>query len=285
MQPCPRCEGTQAWRLGDGRWKCRACRRRFSITSAWESVRLPELVKEHLLRQFAAGVPSYRGRERAAASSKSRERFNRLARACCAQAEGLGQPRGQALRWPADPSHTIFVTLRLFGRRVRFACPASRPGAAVLRRLERLAPGRLTRGSARSAFGLLPVRGGRVIVRLPAPDVRAKAQAAARIEAFWRFALDGLRPYGTLPLRYFHLYLAEACFRYNRGSANLSSELGRLMRATPAADLRDQVRLAGAPKRAHARYHSPPNGASRHTRRGAAFAKPTRTGGAENNGE
>jgi transposase len=45
-----------------------------------------------LLQLFALGVPSYRQRFRSPVSAKTRERFYRLARAVCAQAEELREP-------------------------------------------------------------------------------------------------------------------------------------------------------------------------------------------------
>ena len=96
MKRCPSCEGARHYRLADGRLKCRGCGQRFSWTSVWDSVwdsvRLPVATKRRLLELFVLGVPSYRQRFRGDASAAARERFYRLLRACCAQAEQLREP-------------------------------------------------------------------------------------------------------------------------------------------------------------------------------------------------
>ncbi|WP_238944784.1 hypothetical protein [Allofranklinella schreckenbergeri] len=87
MKHCPECSGARHYRLSDGRFKCRACGKRFSWTSVWDSVRLPAKVKHRLLDLFVLGVPCYRQRFGDEASSAARERFYRLLRTCCAQVE------------------------------------------------------------------------------------------------------------------------------------------------------------------------------------------------------
>ena len=80
--------------LQAGRWSLEVpgCGQRFSWTSVWDSVRLPVATKQRLLELFVLGVPSYRQRFRSDASAAARERFYRLLRACCAQAEQLREP-------------------------------------------------------------------------------------------------------------------------------------------------------------------------------------------------
>ncbi|TCZ86060.1 hypothetical protein EYQ95_18705 [Lysobacter sp. N42] len=90
--------------MGDGRLKCRACGRRFSWTSVWDSVRLPETTKLRLLELFVLGVPSYRQRFLSDTSAASRERFYRLLRACCAQVEQLREP----FEGPVELDETTF---------------------------------------------------------------------------------------------------------------------------------------------------------------------------------
>ncbi|MEQ6349050.1 hypothetical protein ABRY59_11060, partial [Ralstonia pseudosolanacearum] len=40
MKRCPECSASRPYKLSDGRLKCRACGKRFSWTSVWDSVRL-----------------------------------------------------------------------------------------------------------------------------------------------------------------------------------------------------------------------------------------------------
>ena len=73
MKRCPSCEGARHYKLADGRLKCRVCGQRFSWTSVWDSVRLPQPTKHRLLDLFVLGVPSYRQRFGSATSAVSRE--------------------------------------------------------------------------------------------------------------------------------------------------------------------------------------------------------------------
>lgn len=98
MKHCPACEGARHYRLSDGRYKCRACGHRFSWTSAWDSVRLPNPVKQQLLELFVLGLPSYRQRFRSPVSAAARERFYRLLRAPAAPRSNICASRSTA-RW------------------------------------------------------------------------------------------------------------------------------------------------------------------------------------------
>src|SRR5690606_1436578 len=97
MKRCPECQASKPYRLSDGRLKCRACGKRFSWTSAWDSIRLSTRSKNRLLEMFVLGVPVYRQRFDTSVSAKTRERFYRLCRACCAQVEQLREPFEGAL--------------------------------------------------------------------------------------------------------------------------------------------------------------------------------------------
>ena len=71
MKKCPDCKKARPYFLSDGRYKCRHCGRRFSWSSAWDSVRLKPASKGELLRLFVLGVPAYRQRFRSAVSAKA----------------------------------------------------------------------------------------------------------------------------------------------------------------------------------------------------------------------
>ncbi|WP_147476929.1 hypothetical protein [Vandammella animalimorsus] len=92
MKNCPECGGARHYRLGDGRFKCRARGRRLSWISVWDSVRIAAKVKHRLLDLFFLGVPCYRQRFGDEASSAARERLYRLLRARCAQVELRREP-------------------------------------------------------------------------------------------------------------------------------------------------------------------------------------------------
>lgn len=97
MKRCPDCGAGKAYKLSDGRLKCRVCGKRFSWTSAWDSVRLSGRAKSRLLELFVLGVPVYRQRFDTSISAKAKERFYRLCRAYCAQIEHLREPFEGAL--------------------------------------------------------------------------------------------------------------------------------------------------------------------------------------------
>jgi len=92
MRKCPNCEHTRAYKLGDGRYKCKSCGKRYRMHTAWSSSRLRDTVKHELLRRFVWGVPVYRQRFDCPASAAAVERFYRLVRACMAWAEELREP-------------------------------------------------------------------------------------------------------------------------------------------------------------------------------------------------
>jgi transposase len=84
---CPACGHHWAWALADGRFKCRGCQSRYRVRTAWQSARLSEAAKRRLLDYFVPGVPAYRLRFHALASTPTVERFYRLIRQVLAIAE------------------------------------------------------------------------------------------------------------------------------------------------------------------------------------------------------
>jgi transposase len=84
---CPSCGHHWAWKLADGRFKCRGCQRRYSYGCTWTASRLSEATKRRLVDYFVLGVPSYRLRFHGLASPPTIERFYRLVRQVLSQAE------------------------------------------------------------------------------------------------------------------------------------------------------------------------------------------------------
>jgi transposase len=78
MRRCDRCGHARACELADGRFKCKACGRRYTWTKAWASIRLAEATNPPLLELFVAP-----------AKAPTIERFYRLARACRAYVDEL----------------------------------------------------------------------------------------------------------------------------------------------------------------------------------------------------
>lgn len=238
MQRCPYCGNLSAWQLGDGRFKCRNCGRRYSWTSAWDSVRLPEATKRELLERFVRGEPSYRQRSQVAGSAASRERFNRLVRACCT---GPGQAEGPAAAQPpsrsgspvpAGSSNLIAFALTEREGHVEVAGPVPEDRMPTGR-----AEGVLHLVEDRHAIVVLRARGGRIAVRKE-KSPPARDGPGALVERFWSQAREWLRPYRGIPQRYFMLYLGEAAYRFNHRHEELEPLLLHLMQTTSIQELR-----------------------------------------------
>ncbi len=224
MEACERCYETRAWRLADGRYKCVRCGLRYSWTSVWDAVRLPEAPKRSLLDSFVQGLPSYRQRFVSPVNAKSRERFYRLCRAVCAQAEQLRRPFAAII--PAEssgsdaPERMLMLQLERTGACVRPAVVAARASGFPARLLPGLHP-----SSASCAHLLLPLRGDYVSLQ----GLRDAPPEQALFTEFWHYARGWLQPYHALPRPYFHLYLGEICFRFNRREQDLQALLLQLM--------------------------------------------------------
>lgn len=252
MKRCPGCGGSRHYRLGDGRLKCRACGQRFSWTSAWDSVRLSEAAKQRLLELFVLGVPSYRQRFRSDASAASRERFYRLVRACCATVEQLREPFEGAIEcdettfggarkgkrgWGALGKVIVFGLIKRNGQ-VKAMPIAAHSRAAVMQQIDaHTREGSLYYTDEWQAYATLRLRGEHVMIR------KEKGKPVGRdhingIEGFWSYAKNWLYPYRGVPAQYFHLYLAEVCYRYNHRQEDLKPLLFRLLRTTSIQELK-----------------------------------------------
>lgn len=252
MKRCAKCGSGRSYRLGDGRLKCRACGHRYSWTSVWDSVRLSAALKHRLLELFVLGVPSYRQRFRSTTTAASRERFNRLVRACCAHAEQLREPFEGAI----ECDETTFGGARkgkrgwgaagkviVFGLIKRNGCVKAMPIAAhdrlsVMREIEaHTREGALYYTDEWQAYATLKLRGEHVMIR------KEKGRPVGRghingIEGFWSYAKNWLYPYRGVPHHYFHLYLGEVCYRYNHRNDDLKPLFLRLLKTISIQELR-----------------------------------------------
>ena len=251
MKKCPDCNKARPYFLSDGRYKCRQCGKRFSWTSAWDSVRLKPASKGDLLQLFVLGVPAYRQRFRSNVSAKARERFYRVLRACCATSEHLREPFHGAV----ECDETAFGGQRP-GKRGRGAAGkvlvfglVQRNGHVKAVPIETASEGNILReiqahtreGSLYYtdgwyAYATLPLRGEHVVIR------KEKGRPVGRdhingIEGFWSYAKNWLYPYRGVPRRFFHLYLAEVCFRFNHRDRDLKPLLMGLMKRTSIQEL------------------------------------------------
>lgn len=246
MKGCPRCESMDAWMLGDGRLKCQSCGRRYRWKSVWDSMRLSEQAKQVLLDAFVLGVPAAQCTVEHACTD-SRERFYRLARACCAKFERLPcdglnvveckpPPRGARtmMRGWSTTHGVIIVGITERGPAIQISAP---PGAAagILPMLrERVAVGGVVQVDDAQAYACLQVQGEYVIV----PRTMRAALVLHPAEAFWCQARVHLQTFRKIPMKFFPLYLAEACLRFNQRGQDLRALLHEVMNTTAISELK-----------------------------------------------
>lgn len=216
--------------LGDGRFYCRHCRKKFTHASAWDSIRLSGEVKRSVVRRFVEDVGGYQNIRVNRPSPNTRDRIRQLCRAACAKDVGISAP------WEA----VAFNLLDANGRGVELVglkftrvdgrnqiAPYSRAEAAHCEQTGKLVVahiGVLQRpGNERDRFNLwLRRKQGRVItsdvqeeqgevqvVRRtglpdPAPELLKFAQGVSKFLRLMR-SIDG---------RYLHLHVGEAWVRH-----------------------------------------------------------------------
>jgi transposase len=212
----------------------------------WQSVRLPGRTKARLLDRFVLGVPVWRQRAAAPASAGSMERFYRLCRACCAFEEGLPHASlSDPTRYGAmdhreqDAAHDMLVLRveeRLGSIRAVLVAPCDQ-GKILPGILSRSPPGALLFTDAGQAFATVATRGGRVILR-EGRGTPFGRKRTGRIETFWRQASHWLHLYRGVPLDYFHLYLAEVCWRFNHRHGDPRPLLLQRLKTLGIADIR-----------------------------------------------
>jgi transposase len=57
------------------------------------------------------------------------------------------------------------------------------------------------------------------------------------IEGFWSYAKNWLYPYRGVPTKYFHLYLAEVCWRFNHCDEDLKLLSKRLLTTLSTSEI------------------------------------------------
>jgi len=235
VKECPVCNTIRPYKLSDGRFKCRACGTRFSWTSAWDSVRLEAATKHRLTEMFVLGVPIYRLRHRKDASAPTKERYYRLLRACCALAENLTGP------FQATSGGHIMVRITESGGQITVApvaLDAEPEAAGFINRPQRT--GRPWFIDAQQALVMLALKGDHVLIGGNGEAGLATWSNPA-ISAFWNQAKKGMESLRGMRLRYFHLHLGEACYRYNHRDADLKPLLLTLMRSTTIREIHQVI--------------------------------------------
>lgn len=279
MKDCPRCESVHAWVLGDGRLKCRSCGRRYSWRSVWDAVRLSEPAKDALLDAFVRGVPAAQCLAEQGCAD-SRERFYRLIRACCTRLERLSRDglsiaqcqspvigmRPAMRGWSTSQQVVIIGIAERQGRVQICAPPGDIIGALPLLR-ERAAVGGVVQVSETQAYACLQVQGDYVTV----PRTTRAPLALQPAEEFWHFARLHLQMFRKIPVKFFQLYLAETCLRFNHRGQDLRALLKESMSGAASSDLKQLLR--GEIARISFQHNVVQQGA---TGRGAAIASAQR---------
>lgn len=227
----------------------------------WGSFRLPKATMDQLAEMVANGVPPNSSKLRNVCSVPTRMRFNRLARACFARAIRLRKP----FRVHVDCGGENHVDARYWGRlqgaarralvfeieeedgKVRAKPMRSDRCADTWREIApRVQPGVPHYVGARQAYVWLAVRGERVVIpkecrprqRFERPvtphcthvlpsGVRPKKllDPMDTIYRFCRYLAERLELFHSVPLADFHLYLYEACARFNFRRRKLERKL------------------------------------------------------------
>jgi transposase len=256
MKGCPRCESVSAWVLGDGRLKCQSCGRRYRWKSVWDSVRLSEAAKEALLDAFVRGVPAAQSTTEHACAD-SRERFYRLVRACCvkyerpsregiaiAECSSISARTRPAMRGWSTSQRVMIVGYTEREGLIQISAPSGGIAHVLPKLRERIAVGGVLQLDDTSASACLQIQGDYVI----APMTTRAALVMSSAEAFWRHTRLHLQMFRKIPVKFFQLYLAEACLRFNQRDVNQHALLREIMETTAIGDLKplllgDSVRI------------------------------------------
>jgi len=249
MRRCPSCSRKWAYKLSDGRFKCRSCGYRYSWHSVWDSSRLSESTKTRLVELFALGVPVYRQRFQEDASSSAKERFYRLIRACCAHEEQLTDEFVRAMECDETTFGAHGKGKRGTGRVIIFgliqregtvkAVPIARHRRSeVISRIRDYSlPGSLYFTNEWQAYATFRLQGEHVVVR------KEKGRSKGRnhiedLEGFWSFAKNWLTPFRGVPRKFFHLYLGEICYRFNHRKEDIKPLIIKKLKATGIQEIR-----------------------------------------------
>lgn len=249
MIGCPQCNFSEFYRLGDGRRRCKQCRHRYTFQSVWQASRIPEPVKEELLALFADGVPVYRQKASGLASRPAIERFYRLVRAAIFYEQyhrevvtldgsevrmiPLGEPSSRTPWWRLGQAVLLQVCENGEGG---VSLHPSRQDWKHFLEEERFTPlsdGRLYPLEPGRSLLVLHVRNGTVVFRKPETGRGRNVTGLSVPERFREFAWQWLWPFRSIQVYYLHLYLADACFRFNHGDGELKAELVHLLQCLP----------------------------------------------------
>jgi transposase len=248
MKTCPRCAAPAAWTLGDGRFKCRCCGKRYSWRSVWDSARLTESAKLSLVQAFVDGVPAYRQRFRSDVCVGSCERFYRLIRACCIRQGALSHDSLQIapcysalfphtrtyMRGWATSSHVMLIGIAERSGQIRISAPLEDVDDILRLLRERSAVGSVVCMPDGRAYASLQVQGDSILI----PRLAGTGLQMQPAEAFWSYVRERLTAFRKIPVKFFPLYAGEASFCFNERDRDLVAILISLAQSTSIAEVR-----------------------------------------------
>ena len=180
--------------------------------------------------------------------------------ACCAPVEQLREPFEGAIEcdettfggarhgprgWGAHGKVIVFGLIKRNGQ-VKAMPIATHNRLKVMREIEaNTREGALYYTDQWQAYATLKLRGNHVMIR------KQKGRPVGRehingIEGFWSYAKNWLYPYRGVPRQYFHLYLAEVCYRFNHHGKDLKPLLFKLLRTISIEELRPTLVRKGS---------------------------------------
>jgi hypothetical protein len=207
---------------------------------------LSEPAKEALLDAFVRGVPAAQSTTEHACAD-SRERFYRLVRACCvkyerpsrdgvsvAECSSIATRTRPAMRGWSTSQRVMIVGFTERAGLIQISAPPGGITQVLPKLRERIAVGGVLQLDDSNAGACLQIQGSYVI----APMMTRAALVMSSAEAFWRHTRLHLQMFRKVPVKFFQLYLAEACLRFNHRDQNLHALVREIMQTTAIGDLK-----------------------------------------------
>lgn len=250
---CNYCGNTKFWKLSDGRYRCKECRKDsyFKASSYWSKSRISPYYKGKLLEYFCLGVPAYRLRLHLPLTLSTIERFYHLVRLSIFKSETeksillsgelemdeayFGGKR-KALKKEVWFRGRIVWTSFIFDKQKQAVFGIYKRNGCVLtfpvpdRKAENLRPlidkhikdGGVYYTDENTAYASLSLKGKHITI---SKDVISRAPKGKHtingIEGFWSYAKHWLYQYRGVPKQHFHLYLKEIEWRFNNRDKDL----------------------------------------------------------------
>jgi transposase len=241
---CPSCGDAKNWALADGRRRCSACRKTWTLRG--NQVRLNAHWRKRLAEFFALGVPAYRLRfvvplseatvlrfysqVREAIFRETEAELRELAGALELDESAFGGRRKGKRGWGAEGKVVVFGIYKRNGTVHTFPLPARKRGHVLPLIEAHTRPGSLFFTDGWEAYASLGITGSHVVVK------KEKGRPVGRdhvngIEGFWSYAKHQLYQFRGVPKDRFHLYLREAEWRFNHRNENLVPLVESLLRS------------------------------------------------------